>query len=141
MPYKGAAALNNDLIGGHIPAVFSVLPASLGAIRAGALKVLAMTGTARIPLSARRADGRRDDPGLRSCASLWPAGARGHAAAHHRAAQQGIAGTRPFAEVQERINNEAGSAMTSTPEEYAAEIVREDALWGPLIRGLNIKVE
>ena len=33
MPYKGAAALNNDLIGGHIPAVFSVLPASLGAIR------------------------------------------------------------------------------------------------------------
>jgi hypothetical protein len=43
--------------------------------------------------------------------------------------------------VRERINNEAGSAMTSTPAEYAAEIVREDALWGPLIRGLNIKVE
>ena len=31
--------------------------------------------------------------------------------------------------------------MTSTPEEYAAEIAREDALWGPLVRGLNIKVE
>jgi len=31
--------------------------------------------------------------------------------------------------------------MTSTPEEYAAEIAREDGLWGPLIRGLNIKVE
>src|SRR5215204_2891429 len=50
VPYKGAAALNNDLIGGHIPAVFSVLPASLGAIRAGHLKVLAMTGTARISI-------------------------------------------------------------------------------------------
>ena len=50
MPYKGAAALNNDLIGGHILAVFSVLPASLGAIRAGTLKVLAMTGTARMSL-------------------------------------------------------------------------------------------
>jgi tripartite-type tricarboxylate transporter receptor subunit TctC len=44
-------------------------------------------------------------------------------------------------EVRERIDSEAGSAMTSTPGEYAAEIVREDALWGPLIRGLNIKVE
>ena len=32
LPYKGRAG--NDLIGGH-PAVFSVLPASLGAIRAG----------------------------------------------------------------------------------------------------------
>jgi tripartite-type tricarboxylate transporter receptor subunit TctC len=44
-------------------------------------------------------------------------------------------------EVRERINNQAGSAMTSTPAEYAAEIVREDALWGPLIRSLNIKME
>jgi len=44
-------------------------------------------------------------------------------------------------EVVERINNEAGNAITSTAEEYAAEIAREDALWGPLIRGLNIKVE
>ena len=32
-------------------------------------------------------------------------------------------------------------ALTSSPEEYAAEIVREDAIWIPLIRGLNIKVE
>ena len=39
-------------------------------------------------------------------------------------------------EVKARIANEAGTALTSTPDEYAAEIAREDALWMPLIRNL-----
>jgi hypothetical protein len=29
----------------------------------------------------------------------------------------------------------------STPEEYAADIARESAKWGPLIRRLGLKVE
>jgi tripartite-type tricarboxylate transporter receptor subunit TctC len=44
-------------------------------------------------------------------------------------------------DVKTRIANEAGSALTSTPEQYAAEIAREDGIWGPLVRKLNIKVE
>jgi hypothetical protein len=36
---------------------------------------------------------------------------------------------------------QAGTAPTSSPEQYAAEIVREDALWGPLVKSLNLKVE
>ena len=43
--------------------------------------------------------------------------------------------------MKDRIAKEAGSALSSTPEQYAAEIEREDGIWGPLIRGLNIKVE
>ena len=44
-------------------------------------------------------------------------------------------------DVKARIAQEAGSALTSTPEQYAAEIAREDGIWVPLVRGLNIKVE
>jgi tripartite-type tricarboxylate transporter receptor subunit TctC len=44
-------------------------------------------------------------------------------------------------DVKARIAAEAGSALTSTPEGYAAEIAREDGIWMPLIRGLNLKVE
>jgi tripartite-type tricarboxylate transporter receptor subunit TctC len=32
VPYKGAAALTNDLLGGHVPVAFSVLPPALGNI-------------------------------------------------------------------------------------------------------------
>jgi tripartite-type tricarboxylate transporter receptor subunit TctC len=141
VPYKGAAALNNDLIGGHIPAVFSVLPASLGAIRAGHLKVLAMTGTARIPILPDVPTVAETIPGFEAVLRyglLVPAGTPQPVIARLNKELQALAGS---PEVQERINNEAGSAMTSTSAEYAAEIVREDALWGPLIRGLNIKVE
>jgi tripartite-type tricarboxylate transporter receptor subunit TctC len=141
VPYKGAAALNNDLIGGHILAVFSVLPASLGAIRAGTLKVLAMTGTARIPLLPEVPTVAETIPGFEAVIRyglLVPAGTPQPIIARLNKELQTLAGS---PEVQERINNEAGSAMISTPAEYAAEIVREDALWGPLIRGLNIKME
>ena len=141
VPYKGAAALNNDLIGGHILAVFSVLPASLGAIRAGALKVLAMTGTARTSLLPDVPTVAETIPGFEAVIRyglLVPAGTPQPIVARLNKELQALASS---PEVRERINNEAGSAMTSTPAEYAAEIAREDALWGPLIRGLNIKVE
>jgi tripartite-type tricarboxylate transporter receptor subunit TctC len=141
VPYKGAAALNNDLIGGHILAVFSVLPASLGAIRAGALKVLALTGTSRIPLVPDVPTVAETIPGFEAVLRyglLVPAGTPQPIVARLNKELQTLAAS---SEVQERINNEAGSAMSSTPEEYAAEILREDALWGPLVRGLNIKVE
>jgi tripartite-type tricarboxylate transporter receptor subunit TctC len=44
-------------------------------------------------------------------------------------------------EVKKRINNEGGDPMTSTPEEYAADISAEYDKWGTLIRKLNLKVE
>ena len=141
VPYKGAAALNNDLIGGHILAVFSVLPASLGAIRAGALKVLAMTGSARIPILPDVPTVAETIPGFEAVLRyglLVPAGTPQPIVARLNNELQTLARS---PEVVERINNEAGNAITSTAEEYAAEIAREDALWGPLIRGLNIKVE
>jgi tripartite-type tricarboxylate transporter receptor subunit TctC len=44
-------------------------------------------------------------------------------------------------EVQQRIHAEGGDKLTSTPEEYAADIDREADKWGTLIRKLNLKVE
>jgi tripartite-type tricarboxylate transporter receptor subunit TctC len=139
VPYKGAAALNNDLLGGHIPAVFSVLPASLGAIRAGQLKVLAMTGPQRIPLLPDVPTVAETIPGFEAVLRyglLLPAGAPqpivDRLNKELRAAAQSD-------ELKQRIANEAGSAITSTPEQYAAQIEREDALWQPLIQKLGIQ--
>ena len=44
-------------------------------------------------------------------------------------------------DVKDRISKEAGNSLASSPEEYAAEIAREDAMWVPLIKSLNIKPE
>ncbi len=141
VPYKGASALNNDLLGGHIPAVFSVLPASLGAIKAGQLKVLAMTGSQRIPLLPNVPTVAETIPGFEAVLRyglLLPAGAPrpiiDRLNRELRAAAESD-------ELKKRIANEAGAALTSTPEEYAAQIAREDELWNPLIRTLGIQVK
>ena len=44
-------------------------------------------------------------------------------------------------EVKKRIATEGGDPLTSSPEEYAADIDREEAKWAALIRRLNLKVE
>ncbi len=44
-------------------------------------------------------------------------------------------------DVQQRIHAEGGDPLTSTPAEYAADIVSEEAKWGGLVRKLGLKVE
>jgi tripartite-type tricarboxylate transporter receptor subunit TctC len=44
-------------------------------------------------------------------------------------------------EVKKRIHLEGGDPLTSTPDEYAADIDKEEAKWGALIHKLNLKVE
>lgn len=43
IPYKGGGPMLNDLIAGHIPLAFDNLPSSIGQIRAGALRAIAVT--------------------------------------------------------------------------------------------------
>ena len=140
--YKGAAAVTNDLLGGHIPVVFSVLPPALGNIQSGALKVLAMTSAKRIELLPEvpsvAESGMPNFEAVVKHGLLAPAGTPAPIVARLNRELRAATAT---AEFKSRVAREAGAALTSSPEEYAAEIVREDAIWIPLIRGLNIKVE
>jgi tripartite-type tricarboxylate transporter receptor subunit TctC len=49
VPYKGSVPGITDMIGGHLPAMFDNLPASLPHIQAGKLKALAVAGKRRSP--------------------------------------------------------------------------------------------
>lgn len=44
-------------------------------------------------------------------------------------------------EVKKRIIAEGGDPVASTPEEYAANIEREEGKWAALINKLGLKVE
>jgi tripartite-type tricarboxylate transporter receptor subunit TctC len=45
------------------------------------------------------------------------------------------------ADVRERIAADGGDPLSSTPEEYAADIDREETKWSALVRRLGLKVE
>jgi tripartite-type tricarboxylate transporter receptor subunit TctC len=44
-------------------------------------------------------------------------------------------------DVKARIAADGGDVLTSTPEEYAADIDREERKWAVLVRKLGLKVE
>jgi tripartite-type tricarboxylate transporter receptor subunit TctC len=48
IPYKGTAPVMNDLLGGHVPIAFGVLPPALGNIHGGKLRVIAVGSTQRL---------------------------------------------------------------------------------------------
>src|SRR6187399_3113128 len=47
VPYKGTAQLMNDLLGGHVPVAFGVLPPAMGNVESGNLRALAVTSLTR----------------------------------------------------------------------------------------------
>lgn len=50
VPYKGVAPALNDVLGGQLPILFASLPSSLAHIKAGKLRALAVSGSARSPV-------------------------------------------------------------------------------------------
>ena len=92
IPYKGSAPVINDLLGGHVPMAFGVLPPALGNIRAGKLRAVAVASLERSSLLPDTPTFDEFRPArVRRRAPLWLAGAGRHAEGHRRQAQRGIA--------------------------------------------------
>ncbi len=142
IPYRGTAPLMNDLIGGHVPVSFGVLPPAIGNIQSGSLRAIAVTGTHRFSL-------------LPDVPTASESGLPGFDAVLHYGLIAPAGTPRPIIErlnkelralaesdlVKQRIQAEGGDALTSTPEEYAKDIDQEETKWSTLIRKLSLKVE
>jgi tripartite-type tricarboxylate transporter receptor subunit TctC len=142
IPYKGTAPVMNDLLGGHVPVAFGVIPPALGNIQAGKLRAVAVaspTRTALLPDTPTFAESGM--PGFEAVLHyglLAPAGTPKAIVDKLNAELRKLAGDD---EVKKRIASEGGDPLTSSPDEYAADIDREETKWSTLIRKLNLKVE
>jgi len=142
VPYKGTAQLMNDLLGGHVPVAFGVLPPAMGNLGAGTLRGIAILDRQRFSLLPNVPTSHESGlPGFESVLHyglLGPTGMPRPIVDRLNAAMKYVATTD---DVKKRINNEGGDPLTSTPEEYAADIAAEYDKWGVLIKKLNLKVE
>jgi tripartite-type tricarboxylate transporter receptor subunit TctC len=142
VPYKGTAPVMTDLVGGHVPIAFGVLPPALGNVAAGTLRVLAVTSRTRFSL-------------LPDVPTVEESGLPGFEAVLHYGLLAPAGTPRPIVdrlnkelralvslqEVQQRIHAEGGDPLTSTADEYTADIDREEAKWGALIKKLNLRID
>ncbi len=85
VPYKGTAQLMNDLLGGHVPIAFGVLPPAMGNLAAGTLARHRDARQAALQPAAQHSDlARVGTAGLRVGAALRAARTGRHAAPDRR---------------------------------------------------------
>ena len=144
VPYKGAQAIIADLLGGHIEMYFNPLPSARGYVRSNADKVtaLAVTSLARSPILPDVPT--LDELGVKgfdvnSWFGLCAPGGTPKDIVNKLSAEvtRAAAGTM----LPERLRGFGMNVRTNTPEQFAAEIRREAAQWGKIIRDLDLKVE
>jgi tripartite-type tricarboxylate transporter receptor subunit TctC len=142
IPYKGSAPAMNDLLGGHVPIAFSVLPPALGNIQAGKLRAIAVTSKKRFSLLPDVPT--FDESGLPGFEAVLHYGLLAPAGTPKEIVDRLSEEVRRLVEtpeVQTQIHNEGGDPITSTPAEYAADIDREEEKWGGLVKKLGLKVD
>jgi tripartite-type tricarboxylate transporter receptor subunit TctC len=142
IPYKGTAPVMNDLLGGHVPVAFGVIPPALGNLNAGKLRAIAVASPKRTPLLPDTPTFAESGlPGFEAVLHygvLAPAGTPRPIVDRLNAELRKLAADE---EVRKRIAAEGGDPLTSSPEEYARDIDQEETKWSTLIRKLNLKVE
>jgi tripartite-type tricarboxylate transporter receptor subunit TctC len=142
IPYKGTAPVMNDLLGNHVPMAFGVLPPALGNLQAGKLRAIAVTSKKRFSLLPDVPT--MDESGMPGFEAVLRYGLLAPAGTPKEIIDKLSAELRKLGDdkdVQQRIHLEGGDPLTSTPDEYAADIVAEEAKWGGLVRKLGLKVE
>jgi tripartite-type tricarboxylate transporter receptor subunit TctC len=140
--YKGTGPLTNDLLGGHIAIAFNTLAPALGNIEAGSLRAIAVAAATRTSLLPDVPTAAESGlPGFEAAVRyglLAPAGTPRPIVERLNGELRAMMSSD---ETRKRFAAQGSDPLVSSPEEYGADIDRESAKWGPLIRKLGLKVE
>ena len=142
VPYKGTGPLTTDLIGGHIKYAFNTLPPAMSNVQAGQLLAMAVAARSRVAILPDVPTVAESGlPGFEAVVYyglLAPAGTPKDIIARLNKELRGLTA---LPEIRARIVADGGEVLSSSPEEYAANIDQGEAKWSALIKRLGLKVE
>jgi tripartite-type tricarboxylate transporter receptor subunit TctC len=141
VPYRGSAPALIDLLSGQVQAMFDLLPVSLGHIKAGRLRALAVTTKERSPQLPDLPSISEFLPGYE--ASTWN-GLSAPAATPaaiidklNKAVNEALRAP----QLKARLADLGAMELIYTPAEYG-QLCRDDTQkWGQVIKSANIKIE
>jgi tripartite-type tricarboxylate transporter receptor subunit TctC len=142
IPYKGSSPALADLTGGHVAIYFSSLPPAVGLIKDSKVRALAVTGARRSPI-------------LPDVPTVAEAALPGYEAVLHYGIVAPAGTPRPVIdklstalraavmseELKSRLADDGAEPLPSTPEEYAADIDREETKWSAIVKASGAKGE
>ena len=143
IPYKGANPALVDLVGGHVAIYFSSMPPALGLIKEGKVRALAVTGPKRsdimpeLPTVAEAGD----MPGFEAVLHYGIVAPAGTPTAIVNKLNIALRAAVMSDELKAKLAADGTEPLASTPEEYAADIDKEETKWSAIVRKSGAKAE
>ncbi|MGZ8208992.1 MAG: Bug family tripartite tricarboxylate transporter substrate binding protein [Burkholderiales bacterium] len=142
VPYKGSGPALSELLGGQVETMVDQLTSSIGYIRDGRLKLLAVTG-------------KRRSPALPQVATLEESGLKGYEASTYigvaapagtpqpvvKRLNEGLRKVMAMPDVLEKLRGLGTEPGASSPEEFRRMIVDELTKWREVARKANLKFD
>jgi tripartite-type tricarboxylate transporter receptor subunit TctC len=141
VPYRGSAAALTDLIAGRADVMFDLMASSIGYIKAGKLRALAIT-------TAARSEALPDLPTVGDFVAGYEASAVGGIGAPKGTPTEivnklntEINAALADPTIKSKLAELGGAALPGTPADFKKFIAEETAKWARVIRTENIKAE
>lgn len=141
VPYKGGAPAVADLISGHVQVIFAPLSESIQQVKAGKLRALAVTTTARLDVLPDVPTVAEFVPGYEASGFAGIGAPRGTPeeiiVLLNKELNAGLASDK----VKARIVELGGTVMGGTPAEFGKVLADATGKWAKVIEAAGIKVE
>ena len=142
VPYKGAAPMLTDLIGGQIQAGFDNLPSTIGFVRSGKVRALAVTtpqrwpGAPDIPTVAERGV-----PGYEVSGWFGLLAPAGTPKSVLDTLQSAVAQAVQQPEVARQLRDLGAEPVANKPEAFARDIAADVEKWRKVVQATGVRLE
>ena len=142
VPYKGTGPAITDLLGGHIPMMFTPVPTAHAQAESGLLRALAVTGAERSSLLPNVPTVAESGlPGYEAALRYGLVAPAGTPRAIIERLNTELRPALAAEDVRSRLAADGAEVLPSTPEQYAADIDREEATWSKVVNALGLRGE
>jgi len=141
IPYRGSAQALQDVLGGRVDVMVDAAISMFPRIKAGQLRLLAVSSAGRFPLMPEAPSVDESVPGIEVMSWLGLAMAPGTPAAIIARLNSEVRRALALPDVQARLIEGGNIAIPSTPQEYRERVEREITRWRRVIVAAGIKAE
>jgi tripartite-type tricarboxylate transporter receptor subunit TctC len=139
VPYRGAAPAITDLLGGQVQLIFDNMPSILQHVRAGSVRALAVTGTARSPLLPDVPILADTIPGYEASALFGMGAPKNTPKAVIEKLNKEVNAVLAEPAIKARLLDLGGEPLIGPPEAFGAMIVAETDKWKKVIEEAKVE--
>jgi len=141
VPYKGAGPALTDLMGGQVHVLFDNLPSSIGHIKGGRIRALAVTSEQREPSMPQLPTVGDTVPGYEATAWFGIGMPKGTPRDVIDKVNAEVNRALADPKMRERLAELGGRPIAGTPEDFGKVIAAETAKWEKVVNASGAKVE